>query len=136
MLGALRRLLQRADGFLVGLENRRCEMPGSAVRVLLVIRQCVGKRAMDGQTLVRRRRLVDRRPHERMPEIEPASVHGDEACPLGKVEPARAGAERLARSGDELCVLQVVGRGDQQDALGLVRKPADLLEEDALDVSA
>ena len=60
ILGALRRLLQRADGFLVGLEDRRREMPGSAVRVLLVIRQCVRKRTMDGQTLVRRRRLVDR----------------------------------------------------------------------------
>ena len=115
--GVAGRLLERPGDLLVRLERRGGEVPGPAVgggrRV-----EGLGERPVGGAPLGRGGAVVHGRAHQRVAELEPAGLDGDELCELGLVQVVGPGAERPGGGQDRVQVARVVGRGGQQRAGG------------------
>jgi hypothetical protein len=124
--------LERGRGVFVRFERTSRQMPGAPISMLLVLSESVRERAVSGAPLTRGCRLVNRRPDERMAELEPVPVDEDEAGLLGKVERAGTGIEVRGGAGDESGVLGIVCGREQQNALRLIRQPSNPLEERSL----
>ena len=101
---------------LVGSRRRCGEMPGAAVGVDLRIGR-LRQRQVHRPALLRRRRPVDRRAHQRMAERHPLA---DRQQPLGLGGGRRRGvdAEPLGRAPHQQRVADRLGRRDQQPAAG------------------
>jgi hypothetical protein len=130
----LRRLLELVGepGVRPGRGERT--VPGTLVRVELP-RQGVGEREVRGAAVARRRRLVDRRPHERVTHLERRAADVDEPGLLRGRQ--RVGLDAAGPCGVEhRCEpARVVRRHQQQRPLRRLRQAAHLLPEQALDVA-
>src|SRR5262249_7014488 len=133
-LGASCGLLERPNYTVVGLDHGGGEMPGASIGIGS-LRPDRGESRVRRPALARRRCAVHRRADERMPEIEPCTVDGKEAGPLGDVERNPAVAEASCCGEDDSEILRVVRSSYQQEKLCLLWKLSDALEEDALDLA-
>src|SRR5262245_65012768 len=110
-------------------------MPSVPVGIVTVDRDGGGESPMRRPALTRRRRPVNRRPHQRMPELEPRAMDGVECGPLGSVERGPAVADSGCRGEDDSAVLRLVRGSDQKETLRRFGEPSDALEEDAFDLA-
>src|SRR5262245_25855332 len=110
-------------------------MPSMPVGIVTVDGDGCGESPMRRATLTRRRRPVHRRPHQRMPELEPRAMDEDESGSLGSVERGPAVVESGCRGEDDNEVLRLVRGSDQEETLRLFREPSDALQEDAFDLA-
>ena len=110
-------------------------MPGAAISVGFTVEHG-RERAVDGLPLGERRRLVDSGADQRMAKLEPRSAHVHQPRLFGFVERHRLGTElrRGAQHGRELAA--VVGAGDEQERLRLLREPIHARKECVLDAGA
>ena len=119
----------------VGLDARRGAVPGAAIGIGLAVEHA-RERAVDGLPPGERRRLVDGGADKRVAKLEPRSAHVHQPCLFGLVERLGPGSElrRGAQHGRELAA--VVGAGDEQERLRLLREPIHARKECVLDAGA
>ena len=91
---------------------------------------------MGGLALRERRRLVDGGADERVAKLEPGSSHVHQPGLLGVVERLRRRSELRGRAKHGRELAGVVGGGDEQQRLRLLRQPMHAREECALDAGA
>jgi hypothetical protein len=132
-LGTLRRPVELAKHRLVVMEHRACEMPGTAVGVRIVVGERVGERAVHGLPVRECGRLVDRRAHERMAELDPAVDRSQQSGALRTRKRVPLDPERLGCPQHGAYVPDLIGRGEQHQPLCALRKRPHAAEERALE---
>src|SRR5207248_3665186 len=114
LLGPDRRLLQRLRRFLVVLRRSSGQVPCAPIDVL-VAGGSLRERPVRPSAGDTRRRLVDRRPEQRMTELESTSLDGDEAGSLGLFERSRLQPEAGQRLEDRVEVARLA-RGSHEES--------------------
>ena len=117
---ALTGLLQRRRGRVVGAEGGQREMPGPAVG--FGVGQGAGQSAVQLPPPVGRGVAVDGGPGERVPELDPGIVHGDQARRLGGNQVGQVQPEHRRGAGQHRHLAAVDGGGKGQDVAGALRK--------------
>ena len=88
---------------------------------------------MGSLSLRERRRLIDRRPNERVAKLETRSSYVCEPCLLDAVERLGRGSELRGCAQHRRELAAVVRGGDKQKRLRLLRQPVHTREEGVLD---
>ncbi|MDB5065576.1 MAG: hypothetical protein JWM18_2010 [Chloroflexi bacterium] len=129
--GLSRRALQVAGDLLVGPERRLGAVPGAAIGTDIGVDD-LGERAMRAPALVGRRRVVDRRAHQRVTEAHLCS-DAEQPVGLGGGGGVAADAHPFRRTAEQHRVATGVDRRDQEQPAGLRRERLDPAQEALLD---
>ncbi len=115
-------LLERCRSRLIGPDGGGRQVPGPAVDV--AVGQRAGERAVRRASLLRRRAGVDRRPGERMAELDRACSQRDQPGALGRGQCRQIDPERRRGPRQHRQIAAVAGRRQRQGVAGLARRAA------------
>ncbi|HEU0181033.1 MAG TPA: hypothetical protein VFR16_02500 [Agromyces mariniharenae] len=126
-----RRSLQLLRDGLVRPDRRRREMPRASVGLGRRI-DGLGEREVNGSPVPRRRRAVDRRAHERMPEPHTA-VDGEQALTFGRLCGRGIDAQPIRGAPEQDRIVGRLGGGEEEQEPRLSGKCLEASEEGLFD---